>query len=449
MEVRDTLSSSLKRVESTRGKRINMFVCGPTVYDLPHMGHARTYIFFDILARYLRFKGFRVFYLMNITDIEDHIITRAKEEGIQWDSITSRYSNEFFKTMEDIKNNSVNLYAFATDYIPEIISQISRLIEAGYAYETSDGIYFRVRKFEGYGKLSHQNLDSLKAGIRVDVNEHKEDPLDFALWKKRKEGEPYWPSPWGDGRPGWHIEDTAITESIFGVTYDIHGGATDLIFPHHEAEIAQMESISGKSPMVRYWIHTGHLNVENIKMSKSLKNFITIKEVLKNYWPEALRILMLSMRYNGPVNFEEKALRDSQNLAEKISILSHRVARAERVENDKSTEMLNDILEPLEDDMNTPEALARITEFVKDSLSSTTPSDTNGGEIRYVLDQLENVTGIVHNVPLPEKSLDMLLDLRNEMRNKGNYESSDLIRKRLMEYGIRIEDTTNGSYLWW
>jgi cysteinyl-tRNA synthetase len=449
MEVRDTLSSSLKRVESTRGKRINMFVCGPTVYDLPHMGHARTYIFFDILARYLRFKGFRVFYLMNITDIEDHIITRAKEEGIQWDSITSRYSNEFFKTMEDIKNNSVNLYAFATDYISEIISQISRLIEAGYAYETSDGIYFRVRKFEGYGKLSHQNLDSLKAGIRVDVNEHKEDPLDFALWKKRKEGEPYWPSPWGDGRPGWHIEDTAITESIFGVTYDIHGGATDLIFPHHEAEIAQMESISGKSPMVRYWIHTGHLNVENIKMSKSLKNFITVKEVLKNYWPEALRILMLSMRYNGPVNFEEKALRDSQNLAEKISILSHRVARAERVENDKSMEMLNDILKPLEDDMNTPEALARITEFVKDSLSSTTPSDTNGGEIRYVLDQLENVTGIVHNVPLPERSLDMLLDLRNEMRNKGNYESSDLIRKRLMEYGIRIEDTTNGSYLWW
>ena len=449
MEVKDTLSSAMKTVETREGKRMNMFVCGPTVQDKPHMGHARTYVFYDVLARYLRYKGIRLFYLMNITDIEDHIITKMQETGRSWEDITTSYSSEFFEIMRRLKNNSVNYYAFATDYIKEIIEQISKLIEKGYAYKISDGIYFRVRKFKDYGNLSKQNLDELRAGARVEVKEEKEDPLDFALWKMKKEGEPSWPSPWGDGRPGWHIEDTAITESIFGPQYDIHGGAKDLIFPHHESEIAQMEAVSGKKPIVRYWIHTGHLNVDDIKMSKSLKNFVTVEDALRSYWPEAIRIMMLSMKYSAAVNFEEKAALDAQGNAERISILYHRVSGVPEIRSDWALEMTGRIFAPLENDMNTPEVVREIISFVKDSLARNKLSEQEKGEILYVLRQIEAVFGIVHTVPLPDKSMDIILKMRNESRKKGDYGSADMIRDTLKSLGIHIEDTSEGSYLWW
>ncbi|MCL5930636.1 MAG: cysteine--tRNA ligase [Candidatus Thermoplasmatota archaeon] len=449
MEVKDTLSSTMKTVETREGKRMNMFVCGPTVQDRPHMGHARTYVFYDVLARYLRYKGIRLFYLMNITDIEDHIITKMQETGRSWEDITTSYSSEFFEIMRRLKNNSVNYYAFATDYIKEIIEQILKLIEKGYAYKISDGIYFRVRKFKDYGNLSKQNLDELRAGARVEVREEKEDPLDFALWKMKKEGEPSWPSPWGDGRPGWHIEDTAITESIFGPQYDIHGGAKDLIFPHHESEIAQMEAVSGKKPIVRYWIHTGHLNVDDIKMSKSLKNFVTVEDALRSYWPEAIRIMMLSMKYSAAVNFEEKAAIDAQGNAERISILYHRVSGVPEIRSDWALEMTGRIFAPLENDMNTPEVVREIISFVKDSLARNKLSEQEKGEILYVLRQIEAVFGIVHTVPLPDKSMDIILKMRNESRKKGDYDSADMIRDTLKSLGVHIEDTSEGSYLWW
>ena len=449
MEVKDTLSSTMKTVETREGKRMNMFVCGPTVQDRPHMGHARTYVFYDVLARYLRYKGIRLFYLMNITDIEDHIITKMQETGRSWEDITTSYSSEFFEIMRRLKNNSVNYYAFATDYIKEIIEQILKLTEKGYAYKISDGIYFRVRKFKDYGNLSKQNLDELRAGARVEVREEKEDPLDFALWKMKKEGEPSWPSPWGDGRPGWHIEDTAITESIFGPQYDIHGGAKDLIFPHHESEIAQMEAVSGKKPIVRYWIHTGHLNVDDIKMSKSLKNFVTVEDALRSYWPEAIRIMMLSMKYSAAVNFEEKAAIDAQGNAERISILYHRVSGVPEIRSDWALEMTGRIFAPLENDMNTPEVVREIISFVKDSLARNKLSEQEKGEILYVLRQIEAVFGIVHTVPLPDKSMDIILKMRNESRKKGDYDSADMIRDTLKSLGVHIEDTSEGSYLWW
>ena len=449
MEVKDTLSSTMKTVETREGKRMNMFVCGPTVQDRPHMGHARTYVFYDVLARYLRYKGIRLFYLMNITDVEDHIITKMQETGRSWEDITTSYSSEFFEIMRRLKNNSVNYYAFATDYIKEIIEQILKLIEKGYAYKISDGIYFRVRKFKDYGNLSKQNLDELRAGARVEVREEKEDPLDFALWKMKKEGEPSWPSPWGDGRPGWHIEDTAITESIFGPQYDIHGGAKDLIFPHHESEIAQMEAVSGKKPIVRYWIHTGHLNVDDIKMSKSLKNFVTVEDALRSYWPEAIRIMMLSMKYSAAVNFEEKAAIDAQGNAERISILYHRVSGVPEIRSDWALEMTGRIFAPLENDMNTPEVVREIISFVKDSLARNKLSEQEKGEILYVLRQIEAVFGIVHTVPLPDKSMDIILKMRNESRKKGDYDSADMIRDTLKSLGVHIEDTSEGSYLWW
>ncbi|MCL4334253.1 MAG: cysteine--tRNA ligase [Candidatus Thermoplasmatota archaeon] len=449
MEIRDTLSNSLKKVEPREGKRINMFVCGPTVQDKPHMGHGRTYIFFDVLARYLRYKGVRLFYLMNITDIEDHIIDKMNETGRSWEDIVTTYSSEFFDIMRRLKNNSVNYHAFATDYIDEIISQISRLMKNGYAYEITDGVYFRTRKFSDYGKLSKQNLDQLIAGARVEVNDLKEDSLDFALWKKKKTGEPSWPSPWGEGRPGWHIEDTAITELFFGPMYEIHGGAKDLIFPHHESEIAQMEAVSGKKPMVKYWIHTGHLNVDDIKMSKSLKNFVTIEEALKSYWPEAIRIMMLSMHYSAAVNFEEKSVRDAQMTAERVSILWHRVSGSVELKSDRAMEIVKKIFAPLEDDMNTPETMKEIISFVKDSLSKNRMTDEEKGEIKFVLNEIEKVTGIVHITPLPDRSMDIVLGIRDDFRKRGDYESADKIRDSLKEKGIMIEDTAEGSYLWW
>jgi len=449
MKIFNTLTSSLKTIESIRGRRINMFVCGPTVYDKPHMGHARTYIFYDVLARYLRYRGFRVFYLMNITDIEDHIIQKSRETGKSWEEITHQYSNEFFRTMGELKNSGVNYYAFATDFMDEIKSQITRLMEKGYAYETSDGVYFRVNKFSGYGKLSHQNIDSLLAGARVEVNENKEDPLDFALWKKRKEGEPYWQSPWGEGRPGWHIEDTAITESIFGPNYDIHGGAKDLIFPHHESEIAQMESISGREPMVRFWIHTGHLNVDNIKMSKSLKNFVTVEEALKNYWPEAIRIMMLSMHYSAGVNFEVKAAEDAQANAERISMAFHRVLNSTERKTSRAEEIVDGILSPLENDMNTPEMMREIITYVRDFLGKERVGEQERGEAKYILTEVEKVTGIVRMRQMPSGPLDMVLRMRNDFRKSGNYSEADRIRDELRSHGIRVEDTAEGSYAWW
>ncbi len=265
----------------------------------------------------------------------------------------------------------------------------------------------------------------------------------------KKEGEPSWPSPWGDGRPGWHIEDTAITESIFGPQYDIHGGAKDLIFPHHESEIAQMEAVSGKKPIVRYWIHTGHLNVDDIKMSKSLKNFVTVEDALRSYWPEAIRIMMLSMKYSAAVNFEVKAAIDAQGNAERISILYHRVSGVPEIRSDWALEMTGRIFAPLENDMNTPEVVREIISFVKDSLARNKLSEQEKGEILYVLSQIEAVIGIVHTVPLPDKSMDIILKMRNESRKKGDYGSADMIRDTLKSLGIHIEDTSEGSYLWW
>lgn len=449
MRIFDTLSLSQKELDIKGSRKLKMFVCGPTVYDRPHLGHAKTNIFFDVFAKFLRFRGYHLFYLMNITDIDDKIINRAAEEGISWEKVAENYSSSFFDTMRKLRIDSVSYYAFATDFITEIIDQIMRLQEKGLAYETADGVYFSVRSFRDYGKLSHQSIDSLISGARITVNENKKDPLDFALWKKRKPGEPYWNSPWGDGRPGWHIEDTAITESIFGPQYDIHGGGTDLIFPHHEAEIAQMEGVSGKSPMVNYWVHTGHLNVENVKMSKSLKNFISPDDLLSRFWPEAIRIYLLSMQYRNPANYSEKGLVDAQLMAEKISLLKHRVGNTEPVVSENSHGILAHILKPLEEDMNTQESIVRINDFLKNSLGQKNVGEKAYGEIHFILNSIDRIFSIVHDVPLPRGVGELIISSRNQARKIGDYQTADSIRDRLKELGIRIEDTNEGSFLWW
>ncbi|MFY9457636.1 MAG: cysteine--tRNA ligase, partial [Candidatus Spechtbacterales bacterium] len=292
----DTLSRKKGGLNPRSGKKIGIFVCGPTVYDYSHIGHARTYIAFDAFVKYLRSREYEVRYVQNITDIDDKIIARANDLKQDPRDLARNFETEYYHDMESLGVNSVDKYACATNYIPQIISQVERLMAGGYAYEIeNEGIYFDISKFRDYGKLSRRTVEQAEDAVsRIDKSIKKRNKGDFALWKYEKAGEPKWPSPWGDGRPGWHIEDTAITETEFGAQYDIHGGARDLIFPHHESEIAQMETISAKVPLVNYWVHTGFLTVNGEKMSKSLGNFITIHEFLRERSKEALRLLVLS-----------------------------------------------------------------------------------------------------------------------------------------------------------
>ncbi len=311
IKIYNTLTRSKENFKPLNGNRIKLFVCGPTVYDYSHIGHARTYISFDVIARYLKYRGFSVFYLQNITDIDDKIINRAISTGKDPLDLAREFEAEYLKDMESLGVENVNLYARATEHIEEIKAQIETLLEAGFAYETDNGVYFDISKYPDFGKLSNRKIEDLNVH-RISPDSNKRNPEDFALWKK-KDKELVWNSPWGAGRPGWHIEDTAITEEYFGPQYDIHGGGLDLIFPHHEAEIAQMESASGKKPMVRYWMHTGFLNVKGEKMSKSLGNFITIKELIKKYPPEVFRFFVISTHYRSPIDFSHEILEQSQN----------------------------------------------------------------------------------------------------------------------------------------
>ena len=306
MDIYSTLTRSKENFETINKNRVNLFVCGPTVYDDAHIGHGRTYISFDTIKRYLEYSGYAVFYIQNITDIDDKIINRSKESGIPANDIARKFEKRYIEDMTKLNVTGVNLFARATDHLDEIIDQIQRLIDKGFAYESDDGVYFEIEKFEEFGKLSNRKIEELESHREL-AETTKRNEQDFALWKKRDNvDEPVFSSPWGDGRPGWHIEDTAITEYYFGEQYDVHGGGLDLIFPHHEAEITQMEAVSGKSPMVRYWLHTGFLNVNGEKMSKSLHNFITIRELLKDWDADTFRFFVLSTHYRSPIDFSKE-----------------------------------------------------------------------------------------------------------------------------------------------
>ncbi len=323
----------------TRGKqKIKLFVCGPTVYDAAHIGHARTYIAFDVIVKYLRQNGYNVFYLQNITDIDDKIINRAKEKNIAPEKLARRFEKEYLDDIKSLKINGVTKYARATDHIKEIIGQVTRLIKKGCAYKIEDGIYYDISKFKGYGKLSKRTILQAEDGVsRIDESKDKKNKGDFCLWKLSKPGEPSWPSPWGKGRPGWHIEDTAITEKYFGPQYDIHGGGRDLIFPHHEAEIAQMEAISGKSPLVKYWLHSGFLTVNGQKMAKSLGNFITIRDFLKENSARFLRFLVVKAHYRSPIDYNEKLILQTKRGLEKIDEF------IEKIRNIKSKKQVKEV----------------------------------------------------------------------------------------------------------
>ena len=379
LKLYNTMTRRKEIFKPRQGNRVKLFVCGPTVYDYSHIGHARTYISFDVIVRYLKYCGFTVFYLQNITDLDDKILKRATELGSSPLELARRYEEKYLHDMKVLGVENVNIYARATEHIPEIIKQIEVLVEKGYAYETDNGVYFDESKFEDFGKLSKRNLEDLNVH-RIDPDSSKRNPGDFALWKKREKesnDEMIWDSPWGTGRPGWHIEDTAITDTYFGSQYDIHGGGLDLIFPHHEAEIAQMEASSGKKPMVQYWMHTGFLNVKGEKMSKSLGNFITINELLQEYSPEVFRFFVLSTHYRSPIDFSQGILQQSDKSLKRIYKLIETINELLdddimiSMENDhmyinKLVEIRKKFLDAMDNDFNTPAAFSSIFDIIRE-----------------------------------------------------------------------------------
>jgi cysteinyl-tRNA synthetase len=459
----NTMTRRKEIFKPMEGNKVKLFVCGPTVYDHSHIGHARTYISFDVIARYMKYTGLSVFYLQNITDLDDKILKRADELGSSPLELARRYEEKYLHDMKILGVENVNIYARATEHLPAIIKQIQILIEKGYAYETDTGVYFDESKFEDFGKLSNRNLEDLNVH-RIGPDISKRNPGDFALWKKRdkvsKDPEMIWDSPWGPGRPGWHIEDTAITETYFGPQYDIHGGGLDLIFPHHEAEIAQMEAASGKKPMVRYWMHTGFLNVKGEKMSKSLGNFITINDLLQEYSPEVFRFFVLSTHYRSPIDFSSEILQQSQSGLKRIYKLMDKIN--DLLDEDTSISMENDVeyvkklmnvreefFDAMDNDFNTPAAFSTIYDLIREvnrDINENNISKNSLTKLKALIIEFGAVLGFDFSMKQENESdqeeelVEILKDIRTKLRNKKEWELSDEIRSRLKELDILLED---------
>lgn len=449
LKVYNTLSRKKEVFRPRKNKKVNIFVCGPTVYDFSHIGHARTYLVFDMIVNYLKWKGFKVFYLQNITDIDDKIIKRAREKKISPKLLARKFEKKYYKDIETLKIKSVDKYARATDHIKEIISQIKRLLEKNFAYQIKEGIYFNIKKFKDYGKLAKRTAIQAEDAIsRIDDSINKKNKGDFCLWKFSKKGEPAWESPWGKGRPGWHIEDTAICEKYFGFQYDIHGGAQDLIFPHHEAEIAQMESLSGKKPMVKYWLHSGFLTVGGKKMSKSLKNFITIDEFLKENSPETLRMFVFLRHYRSPIDFNEKNIKEAKESLERLREFYEKIK--EKIENKKikikESKLLKKFTKHLDDDFNTPKFFSLIFKEIRKVNKRI--EKLSKKEIKNFYSLLIFINKIFKILPEKEikipRKIKVLVLKREEYRKKRKWKKADKIREEIRKLGYKIEDTKEG-----
>jgi cysteinyl-tRNA synthetase len=435
--------------------KLRLFVCGPTVYDYPHIGNARTFVTFDMFVRYLRSRRINVFYLQNITDIDDKIIDRAKQEGTTWDDVARRYEKIFMDDMKGLEVVSVDRYARATDFIPDIIKQVKTLIEKRHAYLIEgDGWYFDLSTFSDYGHLAHRTAaEAEDATSRIDTSDRKRNRGDFALWKFPKLDEPNWPSEdLGAGRPGWHIEDTAITEHFFGPQYEVHGGAIDLKFPHHEAEIAQQESASGLVPFVKIWMHSGFLTVNGEKMSKSLKNFVTIEELLKKYSANAFRMMVFMSHYRSPLDYTETLASTAEKNIRTISAFVAKlkvVAREEGDSNDLFASLEKDFNEALEDDFNTPKALAVVFDHVGELQKGVWELPTDeAASMASGLEGLFATFGVVLETPeIPEKAKRLAAE-RETYRGSKQFEHSDRLRKEIEGLGYEVEDTSQGPFLW-
>ena len=462
MKLYNTLTKKKEEFVPLEEGKVKMYVCGPTVYNFIHIGNARPMIVFDTARRYMEYKGYEVNFVSNFTDVDDKIIKKSLEEGVPAEEISERYIKECKKDMADMNVKPATTHPKATEEIDGMIEMIETLIEKGYAYPVDGTVYFRTRKFNEYGKLSHKNLDDLRSGNRsllVSGEDQKEDPLDFVLWKPKKEGEPFWVSPWGEGRPGWHIECSVMSKKYLGEEIDIHAGGEDLIFPHHENEIAQSECCNGKI-FARYWLHNGFLNIDNRKMSKSLGNFFTVREIGEQYDLQVLRFFMLSAHYRSPINFSREIMESSKNALERIvtavSNLKHLEETAKTANvTEEEKELLKEMAvyrqkfeEAMDDDLNTADAVSAIFELVK--FANTHSGEASSAEfIKTVKDEiisLSDILGLL--VDKKEDDLDAeienLIAERQAARKARNFKRADEIRDQLLAQGIILEDTREG-----
>ncbi|MEE1223922.1 MAG: cysteine--tRNA ligase [Clostridia bacterium] len=459
MKIYNTLTRKKEEFIPIDKNEVKMYSCGPTVYDYFHIGNARPFIIFDTMRRYLEFSGYKVKFVQNFTDVDDKMIKRANEEGITVKELGERFIAEYFEDAKALGIQEATIHPKATENIDAIIAVIEKLIENGYAYNVDGNVYFSTKKFDGYGKLSHQPLDDLEAGARIDINEHKNDPMDFALWKAQKPGEPAWESPWGMGRPGWHIECSAMVNKYLGETIDIHSGGQDLIFPHHENEIAQSECANCK-PFSNYWMHNGYININNQKMSKSLGNFFTVRDIRKKYESEVIRFFMLSAHYRNPINFADTLMEQAKSAVERVYTclenLDFLLSNSEEKDvcekcgaiSAKLDECRQKFIDAMDDDLNTADAIAAIFDIVY--LANT---EITADAAKQVIEKAINLIhelGAVLGLFMKDtkKTLDEeveeLIQKRNEARAAKNWAEADAIRDKLKEMNIVLKDTPNG-----
>ena len=459
MKVYNTLTRKKEELVPITPGEIKMYACGPTVYNYIHIGNARPLCIFDILRRYLEYRGYNVKFVQNFTDIDDKIIRRANEEHVDFSEISERYIKEFWTDADGLNVRHATINPKATENIDAIIQIISTLIEKGYAYEAQGDVYFSTEKFKDYGKLSHQPLEDLEAGARIMVGEVKREPMDFAVWKAAKPGEPAWDSPWGKGRPGWHIECSAMNWRYLGDTIDIHCGGQDLIFPHHENEIAQSECFTGK-PFAHYWMHNGYINVDNVKMSKSLGNFFTVRDVAEKYGYEPIRYLLISAQYRSPINYStdiiEQCIAALNRLYTCRDSLDFELKNASDAEHDGDKAIIygfdkyrEQFISAMDDDLNTADAIASIFELVRDintNVVGKTPSKALVEGAIAMFDELTGVLGLVYNrkTETLDSDVEALIEARTNARKEKNWAEADRIRDQLKEMGIVLEDTAQG-----
>ncbi len=459
MKIYNTLTRKKEDFKPLDEKEVKMYSCGPTVYNYFHIGNARPFIIFDTLRRYLEYKGYKVKLVQNFTDIDDKMIKRASEEGVEVYELAQKYIDEYFKDAKGLGIREATIHPKATENIDAIIDIIKKLEEKGFAYNVDGDVYFSTRKFKEYGKLSHQSIEDLEVGSRVEVDSKKRDALDFVLWKKHKPGEPCWESPWGKGRPGWHIECSAMANKYLGETIDIHSGGQDLIFPHHENEIAQSEAAHGK-PFARYWMHNGFINVDNEKMSKSKGNFFTVRDIVEEFDYEVIRFFMLSAHYRSPINFSRKLLEQAESgldriytCIENLEYLMENADKSEITDEEKEVAKKLDglkgkFIEAMDDDLNTADAIAAIFDIVKESNTNINAGSSKGiiEKALSLLRELGEVLGI--GLKKKEKKLDKeiqeLIERRQQARKEKNWKKADEIRDKLKEMGITLQDTHQG-----
>lgn len=474
VKVYNTLTRKKEEFVPREPGKASIYVCGVTPYNHPHIGNARPFVTWDVIRRFLEHEGYDVFHVQNFTDVDDKIINTANKEGVKWSDIGNRYIEAYFEVMDKLHVRRAHVYPKVSGHIPDIIRTVEKLIENGHAYEVDGDVYFSVETFERYGQLSGRNLEDMMAGARIEVDDRKRNPMDFALWKAAKPGEPAWDCPWGKGRPGWHIECSTMSMKYLGESFDFHGGGSDLIFPHHENEIAQSEGCTHVHPFVRYWLHNGFITVDSEKMSKSLGNFFTVKEILEHFEPETLRFFIISTHYRSPLDFSDVRLKEAETslnrlrtAKENLAELGRRIAAGPTEESEallgKVKELREDFMEAMRDDFNTALAISYLFALAKEINVYKASVDAGSGQpdgklidvMAHVFDECCGIIGVLEGSAaaaaesaaggLEDGLMDMLLAMRQDARKNKNFAQADAIRDQLIAMGVVIEDTPQGA----